>query len=293
MKIALIFPGQGSQVKGMGKDILEKYPRGYEIIGEATGCLDYDMEKLIMEDPDNRLNNTHYTQPALYTVCAIYTNYLKEKGINWHVTAGHSLGEYSALYAAGAYSFRDGLKLVARRGELMGAINDSSLGMAAVIGLSGDDVASEASQWENIHIANLNAPEQTVISGNKEEIAQMGASLKEQSKGRLIPLRVSGAFHSPYMKPVEEEFIKAVEECPFNDAALEVYPNVMASPVKDKKTLKKCLIEQITGQVRWTETVKSMEKDGLTHHFEAGPGKVLAGLMKKCTSMITPLDIEA
>lgn len=291
MKIALIFPGQGSQVKGMGKDILEKYPKGYEILGEANCCLNYNLEELIMEDKESKLNDTRYTQPALYTICAIYTNYLKEKGINWHVTAGHSLGEYAALYAAGVFSFLDGLKLVARRGELMGQINDSDLGMGAVVGLSGEEVAEQVRNRENIFIANLNAPEQTVVSGKKEAISEMASAMKESGKGRLIPLRVSGAFHSPFMKPVEEEFTKAVKECPFKDADMDVYPNVKASAVRDKGVLQTCLIEQVTGQVRWTETVKQMEKDGLTHHFEAGPGKVLAGLMKKCTDSIVPLEI--
>ncbi|MBN2627628.1 MAG: ACP S-malonyltransferase [Spirochaetales bacterium] len=292
MKIALVFPGQGSQVKGMGKDILDKYPKGYEIIGEANCCLNYDMEKLIMEDPDNQLNSTQFTQPALYTVCAIYTNYLKEKGVNWHVTAGHSLGEYAALYAAGAFSFIDGLKLVAKRGELMGGVNDPAVGMGAVVGITGDEVSKAMAGFDNIYIANLNAPEQTVVSGNKEEIAQLGGKLKEAGKGRLIPLRVSGAFHSPFMKPVEEEFIKAIEACPFSDTAMDIYPNVKAAPVRDREIIKQCLIEQITGQVKWTATVSRMEKDGITHHFEAGPGKVLAGLMGKCSDTITPLEIE-
>ena len=292
MKIALIFPGQGSQVKGMGKDILDKFPRGYEILGEANCCLDYDMEKLILEDPDNQLNSTQFTQPALYTVCAIYTNYLREKGINWHVTAGHSLGEYAALYAAGVFSFMDGLKLVAKRGELMGQINDPAVGMGAVVGLTGSEVAESIKAYENLYIANLNAPEQTVVSGSKEDIDTMAAALKESGKGRLIPLRVSGAFHSPFMKPIEEDFIKAVEACPFTDASMDVYPNVKATALRHSGAIKECLIEQITGQVRWTETVRQMEADGITHHFEAGPGKVLAGLMKKCSGSIIPLEIE-
>ena len=293
MKIALIFPGQGSQVKGMGKDVLDKYPRGYKILGEANCCLGYDIEKLLMEDPDNQLNSTRYTQPALYTVCAIYTNYLREIGVNWHVTAGHSLGEYSALYAAGVLSFMDGLRLVARRGELMGQVNDATVGMAAVIGLNGEEVAERIKPYENLHIANLNSPEQTVVSGSKEAITAMASALKEEGKGRLIPLRVSGAFHSPYMKPVEEEFKRAVESCPFSDGKIEIYPNVLATAVRDRDVIKQSLIDQITGQVRWTDTVRQMEKDGITHHFEAGPGKVLAGLMKKCTGSIIPLEIEA
>ncbi len=292
MKIALVFPGQGSQVKGMGKDILDKYPRGYELLGEANCCLDYDMEKLILEDPENRLNSTQFTQPALYTVCAIYSDYLKDRGVNWHVTAGHSLGEYAALYAAGVFSFMDGLRLVARRGELMGGVNDPDVGMGAVVGLTGEEVAEAMAGIPDIYIANLNAPDQTVVSGNKDQIALLGAKLKDGGKGRLIPLRVSGAFHSPFMKPVEREFIEAVEATPFSDAAMDVYPNVIAAPVRERDALKKALIEQITGQVRWVETVSRMEKDGITHHFEAGPGKVLAGLIKKCSDTIIPLDIE-
>jgi [acyl-carrier-protein] S-malonyltransferase len=293
MKIALIFPGQGSQTKGMGKDILEQYPKGYEIFKEANCCLDYDIEKLIMEDPDSLLNNTRYTQPALYTICAIYTDYLKSIGINWHVTAGHSLGEYAALYAAGVFSFTDGLKLVSRRGELMGNINDDTLGMGAVLGLTGEEVADKLKNWENLHIANLNAPEQTVISGKKDDITALATEFKEAGKGRVIPLRVSGAFHSPFMKPVEEEFLKAIEACPFSNANIDVYPNVLGAPVKDKEILKDSLIKQVTGQVRWTETVKQMENDSLTHYFEAGPGRVLAGLMKKSTNAIIPLEIQS
>lgn len=293
MKIALIFPGQGSQVKGMGKDILEHYPHGYELIGEANCLLGYNLEELIMEDPENLLNNTKYTQPALYTVSAIYTNYLKEKGVNWHSTAGHSLGEYSALYAAGVYSFVDGLKLVAKRGELMEKINDPSLGMGAVLGLSGAEVVEAITLFPDLYIANLNSPEQTVISGKKDSIEKLGAHFKQAGKGRLIPLRVKGAFHSPFMKPVEEDFKKAIEECPFNEAVKDIYPNVKATVVRDPEVIKSSLIEQISGQVRWTDTVKQMERDGLTHHFEAGPGKVLAGLMKKCTKAIIPLEIES
>jgi [acyl-carrier-protein] S-malonyltransferase len=291
MKRVLIFPGQGSQSKGMGEDILENFSKGHELMDEAKNILGYDLEDLIMNDREDQLNQTQYTQPALFTVSVIYTEYLREKGVTWQAVAGHSLGEYAALYAADVYSFSEGLTLVARRGELMEKINDESLGMAAILGLTEDEVIQAVEKYEGLYIANLNSPVQTVLSGKKESITSLGAFLKETGKGRLIPLRVKGAFHSPYMKPVEEKFQEAVDNCHFKNPLIDVYPNVLGHGIKDSMTLKKCLIDQVSGQVRWTETVRNMEKDGITNYFEAGPGKVLDGLMKKCTSLITPLEL--
>lgn len=291
MKTILIFPGQGSQTKGMASKILENYPASKDILERAGEILNYDLTKIIEEDRDNLLNRTLYTQPALYTVSAMYTEFIRSRELTWCAAAGHSLGEYSALYAAGAYSFEDGLRLVARRAALMDSINDDSLGMGAVLGLDSTQITSLIKDWDNLFIANLNSPEQTVVSGAKDAISALSERLKQEGKGRLIPLRVKGAFHSPYMKPVEDQFKTALDDCPINDASCQVFPNVMAAPATEGPVLKDSLLKQICGQVRWMETVVSLEKNGFEAFIEAGPGKVLTGLMKKSTNKIQPYPL--
>lgn len=281
MNNALIFPGQGSQKQGMGLDLLETSNGAKAILEQAENLASFSLKSLLKDNPEGQLNQTLYTQPALFTVSAMYLESLKEESVEYSAVAGHSLGEYSALYASGAVSFEEGLKLVLKRGELMDKVNEDSLGMAALLGADLASLEKVVEGIEGLYIANLNSPDQTVVSGTKESLKAAEDKLKEAGVKRIFPLKVSGAFHSPFMAPVKEAFQEYLSTCPIQDASCDLYPNILASAVRDGETIRKCLTDQMTGRVRWTETILKMKAEGVNEMIECGPGKVLSGLVKK------------
>lgn len=287
-KIGLVFPGQGSQKVGMQEFISSNYEGWENLINQANEILGWDLGKMISEGPSEDLNLTQHAQPALFTISVAYIEALREKGIKWDAVAGHSLGEYAALYAAECFDFKTGLELVKKRGLLMSKISDESLGMAAVMGMDPNILERTVDEIDNLYVANLNSPAQIVISGKKNAIEQSGDLLKEKGARRVIPLAVSGAFHSPFMNSVADDFKDDIENAEIKEAAMDLYPNVLAKATRDPKTIKESLLSQISGKVRWIETVESMNVDSVTKIYEAGPGATLVGLVKKCNK-----DIEA
>lgn len=278
--LIFVFPGQGSQKKGMGEGLFERFP---EITREADFELGYSIRELCLADPRGELNRTEFTQPALYTVNALtYQKVLAETGTRPHAVAGHSLGEYNALLAAGAFDFRTGLKLVKRRGELMARATGG--GMAAVVGLTEaqvKDVLLRAG-FLRVSIANLNAPQQTVISGPRDDILALQSHFESAGVRLYLPLNVSGAFHSPFMQPARDEMAALLNTFAFRPLELPVISNVEAAPYKNDQ-IAALLARQITSPVRWVETVRYFLKLANPTFKEIGPGNVLTGLIRQCS----------
>jgi [acyl-carrier-protein] S-malonyltransferase len=274
MKTAWVFPGQGSQVLGMGVDLLEidtakaTFDRAAEILGWSI--VD------ICQNDEVKLANTQYTQPCLYTIECILVDQLKHKGLTPAVVAGHSLGEFVALYAAGVFDFETGLQLVKRRAELMAMASEG--GMTALLGFDRSQLESAIAETEGVVLANDNSAAQAVISGTLEGIAAVVAKIKLK---RAIPLKVSGAFHSPLMTTAATEFGKLLAPVTFNDARIPVLSNVAPIPATDGNELKQRLDRQITGSVRWREISLQLPEMAIEQALEVGPGKVLGGLIKR------------
>ncbi len=278
---AYIFPGQGSQFPGMGKDLYEKSAVAKELFEKANEVLGFDIADTMFNGTAEDLKQTKVTQPAIFIHSVIMA---KMAGIEPDMVAGHSLGEFSALVANGTLSFEDGLKLVYKRALAMqDACETNPSAMAAVLGLEDEAVEAACSgvEGEIVVAANYNCPGQLVISGSNEGVARAGEVLKEMGAKRVLPLPVGGAFHSPLMEPAREELEKAIRETEFATPACPVYQNVNASPASDVDTIKKNLIAQLTAPVRWTQSVERMLADGAAEFIECGPGKVLQGLVKK------------
>jgi [acyl-carrier-protein] S-malonyltransferase len=286
-KIGLLFPGQGSQFTGMGKDFAESFPWAGEIYEKAQTLLGFDLAGVCFNGPDETLRQTRYTQPALVVHSAIAWRMLREKGVVPSASAGHSLGEFSALIAAGVFSFEAGLELVRERARLMSETGIRHPGaMAAVIGLASEEVGAACREAESsgagpVTPANLNSPEQTVISGSKEGVARASEIAKAKGAKRVMELAVSGAFHSPLVAEAAAEFGKLLAASPFKKPSFPVYANVSASPETDAETVRDLLSKQMTHPVRWIETIRNMISGGVTTFYEVGPGKVLAGLVKR------------
>lgn len=279
---AYVFPGQGSQFRGMGQDLYQRSDAARQLFDQANDVLGYRLTDVMFEGTDEDLKQTIYTQPAVFlhgVVLALTTDSFAPD-----MVAGHSLGELSALTAAGVLSFEDGLMLASVRATAMQrACELVSSTMAAVLGLA-DDVIEQvcASITEEIVVAaNYNCPGQVVISGSQAGIQLAEERLKTAGAKRVLPLAVGGAFHSPFMEPARTEFADAVQNMPFRTPRCPVYQNVNAQPVTDPEQLKANLIAQLTSPVRWTQSVERMVADGATEFFESGPGKVLQGLIKK------------
>ncbi len=288
-KFAFIYPGQGSQTVGMGVSVAEAFPEASDLFRRASGLAGYDVLALCAEGPQEKLSRTLYTQPALFTVEAAVTGVLKKRGVVPAAAAGHSLGEYGAWYAAGVYSFEDGFALVSERGRLMDSADPDGKGaMAAVIGLDEDVVRTACDEaGGTVVVANLNSPGQLVISGEKPAVERAGLLLKERGAKRVLPLPVSGAFHSPLMEPAREAFASAVAAANVRNAEIPVYSNVTASPVTEAEEIRKLMIFQMTSPVRWIETVRNMAGNGIVNALEIGPGNVLAGLIKRISDAVT------
>ena len=273
---AYVFPGQGSQNKGMGDKLFEHFN---DLTTKADSILGYSIKELCISDPHNNLNKTEYTQPALYVVNALmYLKKLEDGQSIPDYVAGHSLGEYNALFAAGAFDFATGLKLVKKRGELIGKASGGA--MAAVIGLSEEQVVEvlRSSGLNGIDIANFNTPYQIVISGLKEDIQKATTFFK--SAKLYMPLKVSGAFHSRYMENARRDFELFLNDFNFSPLKIPVISNVEARPYK-QDDIRRLLINQITNPVKWTESIRYLMGKGVTDFEEIGPGKVLAGIIQK------------
>jgi [acyl-carrier-protein] S-malonyltransferase len=292
--LVFMFSGQGSQYVGMGKELYDNYDAAKKVLDKADQILEFDLKDMIFNGPEEDLNNTQNTQPAIYTVSAMIKAVLAENGINADAAAGHSLGEYSALYAAGVLSFEDGLKLVRRRGELMDQADPEGKGtMAAVIGMADQEVEAVLAEIEGIiTIANYNSPGQVVISGEVEAVGAAEELLAEKGAKRVIPLSVSGAFHSPLMEPAKEELKNTIEAIEFKDAQIPLIANVTADYVKESDEIKSALIQQLNNSVRWAETIERFKDDGYENYVEVGPGRVLKGLMRRIDRSLNAYNVE-
>lgn len=277
-----IFPGQGAQFTGMGLDLYEGSALAQEHFEIANDILGFPITDIMFEGSAEDLKQTRVTQPAIFLHSVILAKTLGEK-FRPDMVAGHSLGEFSALVAAGGLNFEDGLKLVSQRAQAMQkACELQPSTMAAVLGLDDDIVEKVCAITEGIVVAaNYNCPGQLVISGEIDAINKACETLKEEGARRALVLPVGGAFHSPLMEPAREELAAAIENTAFNAPTCPIYQNVTASAVTDENEIKTNLISQLTAPVRWTQSVQQMIKDGATYFTEVGPGKVLQGLVRK------------
>lgn len=292
---AFVFPGQGSQFVGMGKDLYDSNPLAKELFDKANDILGFNITNIMFAGTDEELKQTKVTQPAVFLHSVISALCLGEDFAPAMV-AGHSLGELSALVASGALTFEDGLKLVATRAAAMQKACEAVPGtMAAIIGLSDEkveEICSAVSTDGNIVVAaNYNCPGQLVISGNIDAVNAACEKMKEAGAKRALPLPVSGAFHSPLMKPAKEELQAAIEATAFKTPKCPVYQNVDAKPHTSPEEIKANLIAQLTGSVRWTATVENMIADGATDFTECGPGKALQGMIGRIAKNVSAHSI--
>jgi len=278
---AYVFPGQGAQFTGMGKDLYDNYPVAKELFEKANKILGFRITDLMFEGTEDDLKQTRVTQPAIFLHSVILAKTLED--FNPEMVAGHSLGEFSALVANGALSFEDGLKLVYKRAMAMQkACEMEQSTMAAIIGLEDKVVEDVCAVTDEIVVpANYNCPGQLVISGSMKGIDIACEKLKEAGAKRALPLKVGGAFHSPLMEPARVELAEAINNTSFNTPVCPVYQNADAKPYTDPAKIKENLIKQLTSPVKWTQIMQNMIADGMTSYTEVGPGKVLQGLLKK------------
>lgn len=294
-KIAFIFPGQGSQSVGMGVELAEQ-EASRQYFSSADEVLGFELSELITNGPQEELTLTFNAQPALLTVGAMVASRLKDAGIIPSYTAGHSLGEYTALVASGSLSFADGVAVVRKRGLFMNdAVPAGEGAMAAILGLDGESLQkvtdSISAAGLPVQPANMNCPGQIVISGTKEGVDRACVELKDAGAKRAIPLDVSGPFHSSLMKPAADRLRNALDSLEMNNASIPVIANVNAKAVSDKETIKQLLVEQLYSPVLWEDSVRSLIDLGVTHFIECGPGKVLSGLVKKIDRSVTVLPV--
>lgn len=286
MKHAYVFPGQGAQFSGMGKDLYENNPSAKALFEKANEILGFNITEIMFEGGADELKQTKVTQPAVFIHSVVLANVL---GIKPDAVAGHSLGEFSALVAAGALSFEDGLRLVAKRAMAMQkCCEEVAGGMAAIIGMEDENIEQICNQTQGIVVAaNYNCPGQLVISGENEAVDAACAALKQAGARRAMRLPVGGAFHSPLMEPARAELEQAIAEVEFHTPICPIYQNVDAKPQSDPQIIKANLIAQLTSPVRWTQIAKNMIADGIDQFTELGPGNVLQGLIKKVNSEVT------
>ena len=280
MSITFLFPGQGSQHTGMGEDFFSRFP---EMVAEADDILGYSVTELCLSQENSELlGQTQFTQPALYVVSCLQAMAEQEEGGEEPAfAAGHSVGEYTALRVAGAFSFGDGLRLVAKRGEIMSKVSGG--GMAAVIGLEPEKIREvlTVQEADGVDLANFNSPGQTVLSGPASSIESLGPSIKEAGAKLFVPLKVSGAFHSRMMEEPASEFSAFIGGFTFAKPAFPVISNVEASPYPDAESIAELLVRQIHSAVRWTDTIQYLRKQAVTDFLECGSGNVLTKLLRQ------------
>jgi [acyl-carrier-protein] S-malonyltransferase len=289
MNYAFLYPGQGSQSVGMGKDLIAAFECARNRFAEADAALGRDLSRIILNGPADELTQTQNTQPALFTIEAAITDILAQKGIVPSYTAGHSLGEYGALYAAGVVSFEDGVKLVAKRGALMADAGKARPGtMAAIIGLDKEKIIEILNTVSSCIVvtANENEPNQTVISGEVGAVHEASEKIMEAGARKVVPLSVSGAFHSPLMQSAADAIAAVLETVTFSTPRCPVIANVTAQPETDPTTMKQLLVKQLVSPVRWVDSMKTLAGLGALRCVEAGPGFVLRGLARKCSDTL-------
>ena len=293
-KLAVVFPGQGSQYAGMGKDLYEHNSVARELFDKGDAVLGFPLSRLCFEGPEEELKQTENTQPAIFLHSMALVHLMEKKTAA--MTAGHSLGEYSACVFAGAMTFENGLKLVRLRGELMQRAGEEQRGtMAAIVGLDPKvvgEICCKAWTVGVVQCANYNSPGQVVISGSVEGVQKAMELAKARGAKMVKELVVSGAFHSPLMQSAGEGLRKALEATPIRDARIPIYSNVTAGPVQKAKEIQECLEQQLTSPVRWVESVEQMISAGTTVFLEVGPRKVLQGLITRINASVQTASVD-
>jgi len=287
MKTAFVFPGQGSQFVGMGRSWAEKY------LAWAGEILGFDLKKVVLEGPEEELKKTEIQQPAIFTISAAAYDRLKTKEQRAKIVAGHSLGEYSALYAAEAISFEDGVRFVHLRGKFMQeAVPEGQGAMTAILGGDKETIIEICQEVGRVWPANFNSPGQVVISGEKSAVEAASEKLKKAGAKKIVPLAVSAPFHCPLMQTAADKLKIELEKIVLKDPQIPLVANVTANYVFQATEIKELLIKQVTSPVLWEDSVKKMVNDSVTHFVEVGPGKVLCGLIKKIASEVEAKTFE-
>ena len=287
-KIAFVFPGQGSQKIGMGKDLIENYPEAKILLNRANEALKeerVDIGKICFEGPEEELKNTVNAQPAILTISTILYELLRKNKIKPSIVAGHSLGEYSALVASSAIKFEDAVKLVRKRGEYMQSATLAETGsMLAIIGLEKDEITKMCEKINDIgivEIANHNSPTQIVVSGEIKALEKLSVMAKEKGARMAIPLKVSAPFHSSFMETAKDNLARYLEKVKINNPKIPISCNVNTGYINNKEEIKSALIKQMTHPVNWVDSMIKMKSEGINYFIEVGPGKVLKGLIEQ------------
>lgn len=294
-KIAFVFPGQGAQFVGMGKDIYENNETARQEFDKIFSSLSFDLKTAMFEGPEETLKKTKYTQPAIVAMSLVLEKLVRSKGIKPDFVAGHSVGEYAAFGSGEFLTLSDAVKLTAFRGETMNEIAESvNGGMAAIIGMDSEKIKEVLKTVDGVvEAVNFNEPKQTVIAGEKSAIEKACAALKEAGAKRALPLAVSGPFHSSLMKPAGEKLKEEAEKYDFREGTAKLIANTTAEIISSPEEIKKEIYAQSFGPVKWVDTVNRLKENGVDTIYEIGPGKVLAGLIKKIDKELTVININS